>query len=418
MSESVISVSELTREIKGLLDRNFPFVWVEGEISEPKIYPSGHLWFDLKDSHSTLKGVMWRDAASALKFKPEHGLQVICRGHVDFYAQRGDMKFVAESLEPKGLGALQLAFEQLKEKLQKDGLFDEGRKRPLPTFPGRIGVVTSPRGAAIDDILKVLRGHVEVILFPSRVQGDDAAEAVARGIRELNSIDTLDLLIVGRGGGSLEDLWAFNEEQVARAIFTSRLPIISAVGHEKDVTIADLVADLRAPTPTKGAEMVLAQRRGALDRLAAILDNSLFTQPEEWIQELEEQIEDFQSELVQGFREPIVQAAHRLRVLHGDLLACSPQAMILHQAERLHALHQKLGSGMSHSLEQLASQFIGLTGRLQALSPLAVLERGYSITFDSDEKIIKRAGSVKAGDLIQTKLHRGRLTSRVESIGE
>jgi len=412
----ILTVTELSRQIQALLEESFPYgVWVEGELSDPKIYPSGHLWFDLKDSQSTLKCVMWRDDARRLKFQPEQGLQVITFGKVDFYAPRGEVKFVARSLEPKGLGALQLAFEQLKGRLQKEGLFAEERKRPLPLFPERVGIVTSPRGAAIDDILKLLRGHLQVLLYPSRVQGESAAEAIVHGIEALNAMaGGMDLLIVGRGGGSLEDLWAFNEESVARAIASSRLPIISAVGHEKDVTISDLVADLRAPTPTKAAELVLAQRRVFLDRLEAILENPTFVEPEEWLNEFQEKVGRFEADLVETLKEPVLTAAHNLRLLYEELLGCSPQALILHQAQRLHALGQTLTTGVVHSLEQLTAQVHGLAGRLNALSPLAVLERGYSITFDAEGRILKSAASVKRGDLVQTHLSRGRLVSRIE----
>lgn len=392
----ILTVTELTRQIKGILERSFPKVWVEGELFEPKVYPSGHLWFDLKDARATIKGVMWRDEAALLQFKPEHGLKVVIRGHLDFYSQRGDLKLVAETLEPKGIGALQLAFEQLKEKLQKEGLFDEARKRHLPVFPERVGLVTSPRGAAIDDILKVLRGHTRILLYPSRVQGTAAAEAIAHGIRELNAVAGLDLLIVGRGGGSLEDLWAFNAEVVARAIFSSRLPVVSAVGHEKDVTISDLVADLRAPTPTRAAEMVLNRRRVCLERLAAVLEEPAFVEPAEWLKECK--------------------AAHRLRLLHERLLGCSPQALILHQVQKLHNLRQTLAAGMMHRLDQWTSRAHGLAGRLNALSPLAVLERGYSITFDAEGRILKEALGVQPGEVIQTRFHRGSLRSRVENI--
>ena len=414
----IFTVSELTRQIKEVLEGSFPLVWVEGEISDPKVYPSGHLWFDLKDSSATMKSVMWRDEVSRLKFRPEQGLQVICRGRVEFYAPRGEVKFVAETLEPKGMGALQLAFEQLKEKLQKDGLFDEARKRSLPLFPERIGMVTSPRGAAIDDMLKLLRGNVEVVLWPCRVQGAGAAESIAQGIEKLNSLEGLSLLIVGRGGGSLEDLWAFNEEIVARAIAASKLPVISAVGHEKDVTISDLVADLRAPTPTRAAETVLAQRRTFLDRLLTVVEDPTFTEPEEWLTELTEKLEELERNLVEALEEPVLTAAQNLRILHGELLNCSPQAFILHQAEKLHGLTEMLTTGIVHTLEQFTARIHGLAGRLDALSPLAVLTRGYSITFDSQGKILKEARSVKPGETIRTKLHRGELTSRVESTGD
>jgi exodeoxyribonuclease VII large subunit len=263
-------------------------------------------------------------------------------------------------------------------------------------------------------MLKVLDGRVQVTLFPTRVQGDGAPEAIVRGIEMLNQREDLDLLIVGRGGGSLEDLWCFNDEAVARAIFKSRLPVISAVGHEKDVSIADLTADCRAATPTKAAELVIACRAQAFSRLDAVLQEPAFTEPEEWVAELKERVEEIQEQLVDGLWDPILQTANRLGLLHSDLLGCSPQAVILQQAERLHGLQQSLESGMARSLESAAARFMRLTSQLNALSPLAVLERGYSITFDSHGKIIKKADAVKPGDVIQTRLHKGRLTSRVE----
>jgi len=427
-----LTVSELTRQLKQLFESTFAYsVYVEGELSDPKIYPSGHLWFDLKDSQSTLKCVMWKESVRAMKFQPEHGLQVVCSGRVEFYAPRGEVKFSVRSIEPKGMGALQLAFEQLKEKLEKEGLFAEERKRPLPVFPQKVGIVTSPQGAAIDDLLRILRGEVEVVLNPSRVQGNGAAEAIAHGIRELNDLglrngaasssrshgrDGLDLLIVGRGGGSLEDLWAFNEEQVARAIFQSRLPVISAVGHEKDWCIADLTADVRAPTPTKGAEMVLAQRRACFDRLAAVLEEPALAQPEEWLSDLLDQVSDLEQGLAEGLHQPLISAAHRLQLLQGDLLGCSPQAFLLHQSERLHGLQGTLTARVQQLISQDADRLNGLAGQLHALSPLSVLERGYSITFDEQGRILKTASQVKPGDRLRTRLHQGHVRSRVEEI--
>lgn len=413
------TVSEIAGQLKELFEATFAYpVYIEGELSDPKAYPSGHLYFGLKDANASLKAVMWRDSARRMKFSPEQGLQVICCGRLTFYPPRGEVKLEVLSMEPKGIGSLQLAFEQLKEKLQKEGLFAEERKRPLPVFPERIGIVTSPQGAAIDDILRILRGQAQVFLRPVRVQGNGAAEAIAAGIRQLNTLDGLDLIIAGRGGGSLEDLWAFNEEIVAQTIFCSRLPVISAVGHEKDWTISDLVADVRAPTPTKAAEMVVAQRRGALEQLSALLEEPAFVQPEEWLETLSEKIEELGGDLTAGLEEPLLSAAHRVKVLHGDLLGCSPQAMILHQAERLRRLQGTLCAGMSHQLRQTADQVHGLAGRLHALSPLAVLNRGYSITFDERGNILKETKKIQPGDRIQTRLARGRMTSRVESIGE
>ncbi len=412
----IYTVTELTAQIQGLLEQAFAAVWVQGEVSQPTISAKGHMYFSLKDSQALIKCVVWRDARERVRFNLDHGLQVICLGRISVYPQRGDYQLYVEQIEPKGIGALQLAFEQMKQRMEKEGLFDEQRKRPLPAFPERVGIVTSPTGAAIQDILKILQGNVQVLLRPVRVQGNGSAEALVQAIQDLNRFDDLDLLIVGRGGGSLEDLWAFNEETVARAIASSRIPIISAVGHERDFTIADFVADLRAPTPTKAAELVLAQRRAALDRLLAILEDPAFSKPEEWIKELEEQIQEKEQALLEGLEHPLLSAVHRLKILQGELMACSPQAVILHQAERLHRLQRALETGIVHRIDQLTAQVHGLAGRLNALSPLAVLERGYSITFDSQGKILKEAGAVQPGDLIQTRLHRGKLSSRVEEI--
>ena len=411
----VLTVSELTRQIQQLLEETFPSLWVEGEVSEVSYHPSGHLYFTIKDSKNVLKCVAWREARDRLKFTLESGMQVICGGRIGLYAKKNSVyQLYVEQVEPKGIGALQLAFEQMVAKLKKEGLFDEERKRPLPEFPRRIGIVTSPTGAAIQDMLKILRGHVEVVLRPVRVQGDQAARAIAQGIKELNGINDLELLIVGRGGGSLEDLWAFNEEGVARAIVSSRLPVISAVGHEHNIMISDLAADLRAPTPTKGAEFVVAQRRAALDRLSAVLENPAFAEPEEWLKEFEEQVEEFQDQLLEGVREPLLTAAHRLRILQGEILAGSPRALIVQQAEQLQRLRDSLVSEMARSLEKRQARVDGLAGRLHALSPLAVLERGYSITFDEKGRIVKTAAELKPGDRVETRLHRGRFTSCVE----
>jgi len=418
-SRQVLTVAELTRQIHSLFESSFAYgVWVEGELSDPKVYPSGHLWFSLKDADAALKSVMWRDDVRRLKFEPEQGLKVICFGRVEFYAPRGEVKFSVRTIEPKGMGALQLAFEQLKEKLAQAGLFDEERKRPLPDFPERVGLITAPSGAAIDDMLKVLREGVQTVLRPTRVQGERAADSIAQAIEDLNRRGELDLLIVGRGGGSLEDLWAFNEEVVARAIFKSRLPVISAVGHEKDVTISDLVADFRAATPTKAAEIVTAQRAASLNRLLTLLQEPAFTEPERWLEELQTQMDELEEGLLEGLQAPLVSAAHRVQLLNGELLACSPQALILHEAQRLDGLHQSLKVGITRTLEQYAARLHGLAGRLHALSPLAVLERGYSITFDVEGLIIKEAAQLKSGDLIQTRLHRGRIHSEVKSIQE
>ena len=266
----ILTVSELTVRLRDLLETEFFEVWVEGELSNCRVWNTGHLYFTLKDSGAQMRGVIFRSALRNLKFKPEDGLRVVARGRVSVYEPKGEYQLVSEHMEPHGLGALQLAFDQLKKRLHDEGLFDAGRKRPLPALPRKIGVVTSLDGAAIRDIIKVLQrryANAHLVIRPTRVQGEGAAMDIARGIRAIARLPGIDVIIVGRGGGSIEDLWAFNEERVARAIAASPVPVISAVGHETDVTIADFVADLRAPTPSAAAELVVARKDDFRDRI-------------------------------------------------------------------------------------------------------------------------------------------------------
>jgi exodeoxyribonuclease VII large subunit len=266
----IYSVSELSQQIKNLLERQFPDVWVTGEVSNFRAASSGHFYFTLKDAHAQLRAVCFRNQARYLKFKPQDGISVITRGHLSVYEARGEYQLYVEYLEPAGLGALQLAFEQLKQKLAAEGLFDRARKKALPLLPRTVGIVTSPTGAVMRDILRILRRrfhNLNVLVFPAKVQGEGAAEEIIEGIQYFNRRSLVDVMIVARGGGSLEDLWAFNEEGLARAISASRIPIISAVGHETDFTIADFVADLRAPTPSAAAELVVRRKQDFLSDL-------------------------------------------------------------------------------------------------------------------------------------------------------
>src|SRR5215831_15084258 len=276
-SRRVYSVSDLTVAIRDLLEDRFLEVWIEGELSNCKVWNNGHLYFTLKDDRSQLKGFMFRSSLRYLKFKPTDGTHVVARGKVTVYEPRGEYQLECAHLEPKGLGALQLAFEQLKQRLQQEGLFDAERKRPLPSLPRKIGIVTSLDGAAIRDIIKVLsrrHANAHLVICPARVQGTDAAPDVARALRQIGRVDGVDVVIVGRGGGSIEDLWAFNEEIVARAIGRVPVPVISAVGHETDYTIADFVADVRAPTPSAAAEMVVAAKGEFADRIDRLQDRA------------------------------------------------------------------------------------------------------------------------------------------------
>ncbi|MBI3399567.1 MAG: exodeoxyribonuclease VII large subunit [Deltaproteobacteria bacterium] len=271
-AQKIFTISELTREIKTLLETNLYYVWVEGEISNVRSPISGHIYLTLKDEAAQIKAVVFKGQARFMKFKPADGLHVICRGMVSVYKERGEYQLILDYIEPKGIGALQLALQQLKEKLAKEGFCDEARKRPLPLFPKKIGIVTSPTGAAIRDILKVFErrfADVAVLIYPVRVQGIESAKEISQGIGGLNGIPEIDVIIIARGGGSQEDLWAFNEEAVARAIYNSKIPVVSAVGHEIDFTIADMVADLRAPTPSAAAEMVIRSKQELKEKVAA-----------------------------------------------------------------------------------------------------------------------------------------------------
>ncbi len=372
----IYTVSELTREARMLLESAFEAVWVQGEISNLTAHSSGHMYFSLKDEGAVLNCAMFRAENQLLKFAPKDGMQVLCSGRVSIYDKQGRYQLYVQAMEPKGLGALQLAFQQLKEKLQKEGLFDQARKKTIPFLPQRIGIVTSPSGAAIRDILKISTGrfqNVEIIINPVKVQGETAAQEIAAAIKEFNEYGNIDVMIVGRGGGSVEDLWPFNEEIVARAIFDSKIPVISAVGHEVDFTISDFVADLRASTPSEAAKLVIPEK-----------------------EKLISDIETFYRRLTNSF-------------LH----------LVLQMGQRLDDLTHNLAIRLDYLIKLNKEAFNTVTGKLEALSPLAVLSRGYSITFKLPEgKSVKDAGSLKLGDRIQTRLHKGKIISTVEKTGD
>lgn len=398
----IYTVSEIAKDVKLILENNFGSVWIEGEISNFIFHSSGHMYFSLKDSKSVLRCAMFKRANDSLKFMPKDGMQVICFGNISVYEPRGDYQLIVGRIEPKGLGALQIAFEQLKEKLLKEGLFDAAHKVPIPFLPARIGIVTSPAGAAIRDILNVLSRrfvNINVILYPVMVQGDGAAEQIARAIDEFNrlkelsdnKIEGVDVLIVGRGGGSLEDLWAFNEEIVARAIYNSKIPVISAVGHEIDWTISDFVADLRAETPSAAAELVVVRKEelvsavhNATARLSAAIKNTL---------------ELFFSELLN------LKESYVLR---------KPLNVFMQYQQRVDELARMLSIKALHYVRFSNQEFKTAAGRLDALSPLAILSRGYSITKRlNGGEIIKDASQVKKDYEVITRLHKGEIRSRV-----
>lgn len=399
MKRHIYTVSEVTRRIKRLLQERFAQIWVEGEVSGVSPISTGTIFFTVKDEKAQLKCVIFANTAGSLKFKLKTGLKVICFGKISVFERDGRYQFYPEIIEPKGVGALQLAFEQLKEQLAREGLFEQGHKRPLPFLPQRIGIVTSSTGAAIRDILQVLKrrfGNLSIILNPVRVQGEGSDAEIARAIDEFNHFGQVDVLIVTRGGGSLEDLWAFNEEAVARAIYRSRIPVISAVGHEIDYTISDFVADLRVPTPSAAAEQVITRKQELLDRI-----DNLYSRAKVAVFNKIELLE------------------HKLRAFRERYVFREPTDLIRQYKLRIDELVSILDLKVKHLAEIYRERYNVLTGRLQALSPLNILSRGYSITLRlPEESVVKKARTVKVGSRVKTRLARGSFISKVEEILE
>lgn len=434
----ILTVSEITALIKTTLEDSFPDVWVEGEICNFRVPSSGHLYFTLKDSSSQIRAVLFRSAGRTLRFVPKDGLHVLCRGRVAVYEYRGEYQIVIDYMEPKGLGALLMAFEQLKERLAKEGLFDESRKRPIPVFPRKIGIVTSPTGAAIQDILKVIDrrfANVEIVIAPAAVQGERAAPEIVEAITELNHRDDIDVIIVTRGGGGIEDLWPFNEESVARAIYQSRIPVISAVGHEIDYTIADFVADLRAPTPSAAAELVVRNKEdiqgyiGTLysrlvyarktfldrrrDRLYALSQRVM--SPEREIHRYIQRVDDIEGRLVLGMERIIKDRRRRTDSLLKDVWSFSPRHTILLYGQKLETCTGSLWKNTGHLIALKKKALHGTMARLDSLSPLAILSRGYSITCKlPGRSVVKTAADVRKGDKVDVRLHEGNIVCVVE----
>lgn len=398
----VYTVSEITKNIKLLLESGFSAVWVEGEISGYKLSSSGHAYFNLKDKEAVLPAALFKNTRNFLKFDIKDGLRVMIFGRISLYERSGVYKLYVEKIEPGGIGALSLAFEQLKKKLEKEGLFDKEKKKPIPFLPSCIGIVTSRTGAAIRDILNVLNrrfANVNIILRPVKVQGGGAAEEIALAIEELNDFSRfsdrkIDVIIVGRGGGSMEDLWAFNEEIVARAIYNSDIPIISAVGHQIDFTIADFVADLRASTPSVAAELVIADKEHLLKNLTHI-----------------------SSRLKQGVLNNFEHKRKRLKGLTRTYIFKSPQNRILYNMEKVDEFAERLHRRVRYFLELQGQRVKGMSARLESLSPLSVLARGYSISFVLPErKIVLDSAGLKEGDEILTKVKKGSFVSVIKKI--
>lgn len=439
----VVTVSELTAAIRDLLETGFGDIWVDGEISNCRLWNTGHLYFTLKDGAAQIKAVMFRSAVRNLKFKPEDGLHVIARGRLGVYDPKGEYQLVCEHLEPHGLGALQLAFEQLKKKLQAEGLFDQARKRPLPSLPRKIGIVTSLDGAAIHDIIKVLRRrhpNAHLLIRPTRVQGDGAEADVARAIMAIVKVPGVDVVIVGRGGGSIEDLQAFNQEAVARAIAASPVPVISAVGHESDVTIADFVADLRAPTPSAAAEMVVSAKDdfcARIDRLSHRLQATAragLQQRRAAVHTLTSRrgLAGWQTRLAMRGRHAAELTHHLRRAATAHLtrrerayrtLRLRLESRDLRRSlssirSRLGAADSTLRAASGQARHRAESRLSSLAGRLENLSPLAVLARGYAVCWNEDgTTIIRRASAVAPGDRVRVTLHDGEIHCDVRRSG-
>jgi exodeoxyribonuclease VII large subunit len=437
----VLTVSELTERIRAVLEEQFVELWVEGELSNCRLWNTGHMYFTLKDGGAQIKGVMFRSALRYLRFKPQDGLRVVARGRVSVYDPKGEYQIVCEHLEPEGLGALQLAFDQLKQRLAAEGLFDARRKRQLPALPRKIGVVTSLDGAAVRDIIKVLgRRHpnAHIVVRPTRVQGEGAALDIARGLRAIAKIADVDVVIVGRGGGSIEDLWAFNEEVVARAIAGCPVPTISAVGHETDVTIADFVADVRAPTPSAAAEMVVSRHEdfcGTLDRLAHRLAAAMRART----RRLELRVRALEGRAgYAGFEGRVAmrgrhaaELTHELRRAMGGVVARRERTYqtlrltletfdlrrrLGHVRTRLVADEARLAAAIARQRHAADARLRATAAALESLSPLAVLGRGYAVCWNEERTaIIRDAATVDPGDQVRVTLHRGELHAEVKS---
>ncbi len=440
MLSHILTVSELTAQIRIVLEDAYPAVWVEGQISNLHRASSGHQYFTLKDQKSQIRVVLFRGVAQQVPFALQEGLEVVVRGRVTVYESRGDYQLILESVEPKGIGALHLAFEQLKRKLEREGIFDLSRKRSIPSFPSKIGVITSRHGAALHDVLSILQRRcpvVPILIHPVLVQGNGAGKQIQEAIRMMNTMKDVDVLIVGRGGGSLEDLWSFNEEHVVRAIAGSRIPVISAVGHETDVTLADLAADVRAPTPSAAAEMVVPPLedlrihvKQLRERLGRVMQISLercrhgiervqasCPDPALWLYRLRHQVDDLELRLhlkIKEFHEGlrVLLLSHEARVL-----ASTPEHHIRARQQLVPQLVARMLRGINSFIKEKRHRSHSNGALLHNLSPLAILSRGYCIIETKNrEKVVRTIDAVNVGELLNARLADGQLTCIVESV--
>jgi len=441
MASQILKVSELTQQIKRLLEENFPFVWVEGEISNFTLHSTGHFFFTLKDKKAQIRAIMFRSQAQFLPFKPENGIQVVIRGRINVYEPRGEYQILADVMEPLGKGSLQLAFEQIKKKLALEGLFDPSRKKPLPVLPQRIGIITSPTGAALQDILRIISRrfvNLEILIIPVRVQGPEAPGEIIQALGRVNTLDpALDVVILGRGGGSLEDLWAFNDEGVARAICGCQVPVISAVGHEIDFTISDFSADVRAPTPSAAAEMVVAKKEhllNVLDVLQSRMEKGVRYSLNTWKSTLKLSLQgltDPRKKLADPFlkNDDITQRlihvsshAHQRKQdtwkhVSGMFLFFSPLGKIKVWREELSRKNEKFKTLLRWKTERYSGALAKSAAQLDAASPLNILKRGYSITRTwPDKTIVRDASTLALKQTLNVTLSQGEVFCRVEKI--
>ncbi|HWT89052.1 MAG TPA: exodeoxyribonuclease VII large subunit [Candidatus Angelobacter sp.] len=439
-SRRALTVSELTARIRDLLAKNFTELSVEGEISNCREAQSGHLYFTLKDEKAQIRCVWFKQDRRGVKFRVEDGLKVTLRGSISVYEQRGEYQIYVESMEPLGVGALQLAFGQLKKRLEAEGLFDAKHKKPLPLLPSRIGLITSPKGAAVRDVVRILRRrfhNVHLTVFPVRVQGEGSAEEIVRALRFFNQRKLVDVLILARGGGSIEDLWSFNEEIVARAIFDSEIPVISGVGHETDFTIADFVADVRASTPSAAAELVVQTRR-EFDKHIADLRQALsdqiryrilvlsrrvhelgasrgFRRPLDLLRQQRQRADEMTSRLALGLRARLEQSRKRYTAAHLRIFRFDFRARISALRIRLERRATELGKRMERLTRVKRERLGKLLVQLEERGPLKVLERGYSIVTDASGAVLRDASVVSLGDTVSIQLYKGKLSTEVKS---
>ena len=439
LDRRIWSVRDLVAAVRMHIEREYGDTWVEGEISNFRAHDSGHLYFTLKDQNSQIRAVMFRSQARLLRFRPENGMQVVLRGRVTIYEDRGELQISAEYLEPKGAGALLIAFEQLKAKLEAEGLFDPARKKPIPTLPRRIGIVTSPQAAALRDILNIVRRRhhsASVLIFPAQVQGEAASAEVSAGVAYFNKARNVDVIIVARGGGSAEDLAAFNNQALARAVAASQIPVISAVGHETDFTIIDFVADMRAPTPSAAAELVIRSRQEVQDQaeglrqrlaramryrilmgrqaLSELAHHGTFRRMTDAINRRQQKLDDLKNRMDRAERQILEKQHRRLELAAAAVRHYDVRRMLAGIGKELDSRVARLAAAARTVLVQRSGRLNQLKGQLGALSPLAILDRGYALVFDASGTLLKDAARVKAGDEISARLAKGSLTATVK----